>query len=148
MKRPTPPPTARTRPLALFGKSEGVADWVARRGVPRVIGVSAGLFLLGFVVGVAGAFEHAEKAPLGLIVSLLAEGSVVFAAGVHARCRFGAGLPAAAWVLSVLIGIDQRPEGDLLIPADHLGYAYLVGGLVLLGLLTLLPYGGSLVPDR
>jgi hypothetical protein len=106
------------------------------------------LFLLGFVVGVAGAFEHAEKAPLGLIVSLLAEGSVVFAAGVHARCRFGAGLPTAAWVLSVLVGIDQRPEGDLLIPADHLGYAYLAGGLVLLGLLTLLPYGGSLVPDR
>ncbi|HEY2831154.1 MAG TPA: DUF6113 family protein [Sporichthyaceae bacterium] len=147
MKRPTATPAAPAW-HALFAKSEGVADWVARAGLPRVIAVSVGVALLGFVVAVAGAFEHAEKAPVGLLVSLLAEGSVAFAAGVHTRSRFGAALPVLAWVAATLLGATERPEGDLVIPADSLGYAYLLGGLVLLGLLTLLPYGGSLLPDR
>jgi hypothetical protein len=140
---------ARTAPAwhGLFGKSEGVADWAARDGVPRVLAVSVGVALLGFVVGVAGAFEHAEKPPVGLLVSLLAEGSVAFAAGVHTRSRFGAALPGLAWVGATLLGATERPEGDLVIAADVLGYAYLLGGLVLLGLLTLLPYGGSLFAD-
>jgi hypothetical protein len=106
-----------------------------------VIATCLGLFVLGFVVGVCGAFEYREKAPLGLIVSLLAEGSVVVAAGINCRSRFAAALPAAAWVVTALLGAIERPEGDVVIPADNLGYAYLLGGLVLLGLLALMPYG-------
>jgi hypothetical protein len=128
----------------LLAKREGLPEWAARVGVPRVIATSVGLFVLGFAVGVAGVFEHREKAPIGLLVGLLAEASVVVAAGVGTRSRMGAGLPALGWVISALLGANPRPEGDVLISADGLGYAYLLGGLVLLGLLTLLPYGESL----
>ena len=56
---------------------------------------------------------------------------------------FAAGLPAAAWVVTALLGAIERPEGDLIIPADGLGYGYLLGGLMLMGLLTLMPYGDT-----
>jgi hypothetical protein len=127
----------------LLARREGLPEWAVRVGVPRVIAACLGLFVLGFVVGVAGAFEYRAKAPLGLLVSLLAEASVVVAAGIHTRSRFGAAMPAAAWVVTALLGAIERPEGDVIVPADDLGYAYLLGGLVLLGLLSLMPYGES-----
>jgi hypothetical protein len=148
VRRPASAPTLPTWQRLLTARREGLPEWAARVGVPRVIAACVGLFGLGLVVGVAGAFEHREKAPLGLVVSLLAEGSVVVAAGIHTRSRIGAGLPAGAWVVTALLGAIERPEGDVVITADGLGYAYLLGGLVLMGLLALLPYGGSLGPKR
>jgi hypothetical protein len=132
----------------VLARREGLPEWAARVGVPRVIAACFGLATLGFVVGVAGAFEHRAKAPVGLLVSLAAEGSVVVAAGIHTRSRIGAGLPAAAWVVASLLGAIERSEGDVVISADGLGYAYLLGGLVLMGLLSLMPYGESLVRKK
>lgn len=148
VKRPAPAKTLPAWQRVLVARREGLPEWAARVGVARVIASCIGLFALGLVVGAAGAFEHREKAPLGLVVSLAAEASVVVAAGIHTRSRIGAGLPAGAWVVTALLGAIERPEGDVVISADGLGYAYLFGGLVLMGLLALLPYGESLAPKR
>jgi hypothetical protein len=75
-----------------------------------------------------------------VVAALLAEGGVAATAGVWNAARSAAVLPAMGWVLSVLVFATERPEGDVVIAPTHVGYAYLLGGLILLTLLSLLPY--------
>ena len=47
---------------------------------------------------------------------------------------------SAGWRVSVLLFTAGRPEGDVVIAADVPGYAYLFGGVLVLGVLSALPY--------
>ena len=64
VKRPAPATTLPTWQRVLVARREGLPEWAARVGVARVIASCIGLFVLGLVVGAAGAF--ATGTPDGL----------------------------------------------------------------------------------
>ena len=93
------------------------------------IAAYAGLFLLGAVVGAAGALVQPGWFPLGLLLAL-AGAAGLFLGGSHATgTRAGAVAPAAGWVLSVVLLTASRPEGDFLFGAGIGSYLFLLGGM-------------------
>jgi hypothetical protein len=123
--------------------------WPTGRPLPQVIGVCVGLALLGLAVGVFSAFAHPQRVgdvTIGVPVTIAVHASLVVACGVLLRSRLAAGMPALGWMISILIFAQPRDEGDLVVPADAPGLAYLLAGLVVIGGLSALPY--HRVPDR
>lgn len=115
------------------------------------IGLGVGLVLVGVVVGLFAAFAHAQRAgevPVGLPIALGATAAMVMATGALTGSRRAAGLAALGWLISVLIFASPRSEGDLIVSGDGPGIAYLVGGLVLLGALSVLPWGRPPAAER
>ncbi len=107
----------------------------------------AGLVLLGAVVGVIGAFAHDLRLhlggvplPVGLVLALVAGVGLSIAGGLVTGTRVGAGMVAVPWVLSALLFSAERPEGDLVISASTVGYAYLFGAALLAATTVTLPY--------
>jgi hypothetical protein len=118
-------------------------SWFVDRPLPSAIGITVALLALGFLVGSMGAFAHATRMGgirVGLPVALLAQGAAVFAAGVVNASRLAAVLPVVGWVASVVVFAAERHEGSLVIAATPIGNAYLLGGVVLFGLLIVVPY--------
>jgi Family of unknown function (DUF6113) len=118
---------------------------VLRRGWSVVIAV--GLVPLGFAIGVLGTFVHSATIrplglplPVGLAVALASEAALLLAGGAALGNRWGTAIPALTWTLTVLMFTLPRPEGDLIVAANLLGYAFLLLGTVLAGLVV------SLVP--
>lgn len=145
--------STRVRGGAAPGSASHVAEsWTTGWPAPAVFGAFVGLFAAGFGVGGLGAFAHpmrpdiGVRVPLGLLLALLCIGGIVVSAGVVTRSRIGAGVPALGWAACVLLLTQPRADGDLLIAATGLGYAYLLGGLVTLGALVCLPYRGRPAP--
>lgn len=88
-----------------------------------------GLFLLGAVVGAAGALVQAAMIPAGLLLALLGAAGT-FLGGAHAMgTRAGAVAPAAGWIISVILLTATRPEGDFLFGAGVVSYLFLLGGM-------------------
>jgi hypothetical protein len=109
--------------------------------------IAVGLVPLGVAVGVLGAFVHAATVrplglplPVGLAVALAAEAALLLAGCAALGNRWGAAIPAVTWTLTVLMLTLPRPEGDLIVAANLVGYAFLLLGTVLAGLVV------SLVP--
>ncbi|MER5880296.1 DUF6113 family protein [Streptomyces sp. NPDC060235] len=93
------------------------------------IAAYVGLFLLGAVVGAAGALVQPGWFPLGLLLALVGAAGL-FLGGSHATgTRAGAVAPAAGWVLSVVLLTASRPEGDFLFGAGIGSYLFLLGGM-------------------
>ncbi|MHC3452279.1 MULTISPECIES: DUF6113 family protein [Streptomyces] len=93
------------------------------------IAACAGLFLLGAVVGVAGALVQPAWFPGGLLLALAAEAGLCLGAGLALRSRAGAASAAGGWVLVVLLLSASRPEGDFLFAAGAGSYLFLLGGI-------------------
>ncbi|MGW6027633.1 DUF6113 family protein [Streptomyces sp. NPDC055099] len=88
-----------------------------------------GLFVLGAVVGAAGALVQGAWFPGGLLLALLGAAGL-FHGGTRALgTRAGAVAPAAGWLVSVMLLTASRPEGDFLFGAGLGSYAYLLGGM-------------------
>ena len=105
---------------------------------------------MGIAAGVLGSFVHpviAWHLPVGLLCALALSGAVFVAAGLAVRSRSGAAAAAAGWLLPVLLFSSPRPEGDLVVPGDALGYAWLFGGVVVAGLAIAWPYAPYSPPD-
>jgi N-acetyl-1-D-myo-inositol-2-amino-2-deoxy-alpha-D-glucopyranoside deacetylase len=97
----------------------------------------------GAAAGVLGSFVHPATAwgvPVGLLCALALSAAVLVAAGLAVGSRSGAAATAAGWLLPVLLFSSPRPEGDLVVPGDALGYAWLFGGIVVAGLAVAWPY--------
>jgi uncharacterized protein DUF6113 len=132
-----PRPAAGARPLV------SLPGWITDRSAPQATALVLGLFAIGFLTGGLGAFAYAIRVhgvPIGVAAALASIGAVVYAAGVWNASRSAAALPALGWVATVLIFSSERPEGDVIIAATHIGYAYLLGGLIVLGLVSAMPY--------
>jgi hypothetical protein len=120
---------------------------IATAPLPRLIGGALGLLALGFVIGAGGCFLQARTVavgvrwPIGAILVLLVLGAVALSAGLVVRSRLGPAVIAAGWVISVLVFLTNRPEGDVVIGANLPGYLYLLGGVFVLGVLAAVPYG-------
>lgn len=102
--------------------------------------------VMGVVAGVLGSFVHPVTAwgiPVGLLCALALSGAVFVTSGLVVRSRSGAAVAAAGWLLPVLLFSSPRPEGDLVVPGDALGYAWLFGGVVVAGLAIAWPYASA-----
>ncbi|AXE79993.1 DUF6113 family protein [Streptomyces atratus] len=98
---------------------------------PGRIAAYAGLAVLGALVGIAGALVQAAWFPGGLLLALAACAGLFYGG----RCVFGTQLgalaPAAGWLISVLLLLGGRPEGDYVF-GDETGLTlFLLGGMVI-----------------
>ncbi|GHD10483.1 hypothetical protein GCM10010313_32420 [Streptomyces violarus] len=88
-----------------------------------------GFFLLGAVVGVAGALVQPAWFPGGLLLALAGEAGAVLGAARVTRGRIGGVAAAAGWMLAVVLLTASRPEGDFLFAAGSGSYLFLLGGI-------------------
>ncbi|MFF5154932.1 DUF6113 family protein [Streptomyces sp. NPDC000348] len=88
-----------------------------------------GLFLLGGVVGTAGALVQPAWFPGGLLLALAGEAGLVLGATRALRSRAGGVWAAAGWMLAVVLLTTSRPEGDFLFAAAGGSYLFLLGGI-------------------
>jgi hypothetical protein len=112
---PYPPPVPTPEPPFLVGTAYGV------------------LAVLGVLLGVIGSFEFSWQAgsvPVAAI-ALSAVNLVIFrAAGWAMESRLGAVIPAALWMIILVVLSSRRPEGDLVVTGTTPGYVYMFGGAV------------------
>ncbi|MEU9208288.1 DUF6113 family protein [Streptomyces sp. NPDC048415] len=100
-----------------------------------------GLFLLGAVVGLAGALMQSGWFPGGLLLAL-AGAAGLFLGGARATdSRAGAVAPAAGWMVAVILLTASRPEGDFLFGAGLGSYLFLLGGMAVAVMCTTLGQG-------
>jgi hypothetical protein len=98
--------------------------------------VHVGLLVLGFAVGVLGSFVHAVgpsepvQVPLGLLWAYVLTAAVLAVGRLAAGGRSGAAAVSVGWVGALLLLSAPRPEGDLVVTGSLVGYAWLLGGLV------------------
>ncbi|MFJ2159932.1 DUF6113 family protein [Streptomyces sp. NPDC087856] len=90
----------------------------------------AGLFVLGAVVGTAGALVQAAWFPGGLLLALVGAAGLFLGGARAAGGRGGAVAPAAGWMVAVILLTASRPEGDFLFGAGVGSYLFLLGGMV------------------
>ncbi|MEW1999315.1 DUF6113 family protein [Streptomyces coelicoflavus] len=88
-----------------------------------------GLFVLGAVLGVAGALLQPAWFPGGLLLALAAEAGLCLGAGRAVGRRGGAVAPALGWALAAVLLTTSRPEGDFLFAAGIGSYLFLLGGI-------------------
>ncbi|WP_330459642.1 DUF6113 family protein [Streptomyces sp. NBC_00820] len=101
-----------------------------------------GLFLLGAVVGLAGTLVQAAWFPGGLLLAL-AGAAGLFLGGAYALGgRGGAVAPVIGWIVTVLVLISTRPEGDYLFGSGGSSYLFLLGGIFLAVICATLGFGG------
>ncbi|SDQ45823.1 DUF6113 family protein [Thermostaphylospora chromogena] len=104
------------------------------------------LGVLGLVLGVAGAFQHAIYLGVDTPVAAIGWMALLFAAlygmGRLMRSKLGALVPGVGWILVSMLLSGQRSEGDLVIAANAAGYLYLYGGFAAVVLAVML------VPSR
>ncbi|MFH8661814.1 DUF6113 family protein [Streptomyces afghaniensis] len=89
----------------------------------------AGFFLLGAVIGTAGALVQPAWFPGGLLLALAGEAGLVLGAARVTRGRAGSVAAAAGWMLAVVLLTASRPEGDFLFAAGGGSYLFLLGGI-------------------
>jgi uncharacterized protein DUF6113 len=88
-----------------------------------------GLFVLGAIVGVAGALVQSAWTPAGLLLALAGEAGALLGGALAARSRGGAVAPAGGWMLAVILLTASRPEGDFVFAAGGGSYLFLLGGM-------------------
>ncbi|MFI7409041.1 DUF6113 family protein [Streptomyces sp. NPDC049627] len=88
-----------------------------------------GLFVLGAVVGVAGALVQPAWFPGGLLLALAGEAGLCLGAGRATGSRAGAVAPAGGWMITVILLTASRPEGDFVFGTGAASYLFLLGGM-------------------
>ncbi|MFD5427750.1 DUF6113 family protein [Streptomyces sp. NPDC127084] len=106
-------------------------SWPGQSLKPGRIAGYVVLLVLGFVVGAAGSLVQAAWFPAGLLLAL-AGSAGLFYGGVRAvATQFGALVPAAGWIVAVLLLSAGRPEGDGLFVGGLGEMLFLLGGVAL-----------------
>ncbi|WP_343035819.1 DUF6113 family protein [Isoptericola sediminis] len=97
--------------------------------------------LLGAVVGLIGTVGHRMlwgDLPVGPVLGL----ALTLSAAVLCRAWSGVGTLlacGAGWLVTVQVLAAEGPGGDVLVPADAIGYVWTYGGLVLFAVAAFLP---------
>ncbi|MHB9859281.1 DUF6113 family protein [Streptomyces sp. YIM S03343] len=89
------------------------------------------LFVVGALVGAAGALVQGGWFPGGLLLALAGAGGLFLGGARAAGSRAGAVAPAAGWLVAVITLTATRPEGDFLFSAGSGSYLFLLGGMAL-----------------
>jgi hypothetical protein len=88
-----------------------------------------GLFVLGAIVGIAGALVQSGWFPGGLLLALAGEAGLCLGGARAAGSRGGAVAPAGGWMVAVILLTASRPEGDFVFAAQGGSYLFLLGGM-------------------
>ncbi|MDX2853169.1 MULTISPECIES: DUF6113 family protein [Streptomycetaceae] len=86
------------------------------------------LAILGALVGVAGSLVQAAWFPGGLLLALAGSAALFHGGARLTGTRLGAVVPAAVWLITVMLLSSARPEGDFLFANGISPYVYLLGG--------------------
>ncbi|WP_037917125.1 DUF6113 family protein [Actinacidiphila yeochonensis] len=98
-----------------------------------------GLGVLGAVVAVAGALVQGAWLPGGVLLALAGCVALFFGGAKLTGTRLGTVVPAAVWLLCVILLSTSRPEGDFLFAAGVGPYLYLLGGALAAVICATLP---------
>ncbi|WP_371546112.1 DUF6113 family protein [Streptomyces sp. NBC_00554] len=90
-----------------------------------------GLFVLGAVIGAAGALVQPGWFPGGLLLALVGAAGLFLGGAQAVGTRGGVVAPAAGWMVAVVLLTASRPEGDFLFGAGFGSYLFLLGGMAL-----------------
>ncbi|AWW37754.1 MULTISPECIES: DUF6113 family protein [Streptomyces] len=112
----------------MSGHGSTLAQPLRRPSAGR-IAAHLGLFVLGAVVGVAGALVQSGWFPGGLLLALLGGAGLFLGAARATGGRGGAVASAAGWMLAVVLLTASRPEGDFVFAAGGGSYIFLLGGM-------------------
>lgn len=106
---------------------------------PGAIAALFGLLVLGALLGIAGALVQPAWFPGGLILALAALAGLFYGGRTLTGTQAGALAPAAGWLISVILLLNGRPEGDYVF-GDALGLAlYMLGGMAIAVICATLP---------
>ncbi|WP_369273223.1 DUF6113 family protein [Streptomyces sp. R11] len=108
--------------------SSMLAQPLKRPSAPRVL-AHLGLFVLGAVVGVAGALVQPAWFPGGLLLALAGEAGLCLGAARAMGTRAAAVAPAGGWTITVILLTASRPEGDFVFGTGAASYLFLLGGM-------------------
>lgn len=86
------------------------------------------LAVLGVLVAVAGSLVQAAWFPGGLLLALAGSVALFYGGARLTGTRLGAVVPAAVWLITVMLLSSARPEGDFLFANGISPYVYLLGG--------------------
>jgi len=100
-----------------------------------------GLFVLGAVVGLAGALVQSGWFPGGLLLALVGAAGLFLGGARATDTRAGAVAPAVGWLIAVILLTASRPEGDFLFGAGVGSYLFLLGGMAVAVMCATLGYG-------
>jgi hypothetical protein len=106
-----------------------------------------GLFVLGLVVGSAGALVQGGWFPGGLLLALTGAAGLFLGGARALNSRAGAVAPAAGWMIAVVLLTAGRPEGDFLFGAGGGSYLFLLGGMALAVICATIGWGRQPVGD-
>ncbi|MDF6044669.1 DUF6113 family protein [Streptomyces sp. JH14] len=96
---------------------------------PGRIGAYLGLAVLGVLVGIAGAFVQAAWFPGGLLLALVAAAGLFYGGRLLTGTQIGTLAPAAGWLISIILLLGGRPEGDYVF-GDEVGLTlFMLGGM-------------------
>jgi hypothetical protein len=99
-----------------------------------LVGIAYGvLAVLGVLLGVIGSFEFSWQAgsvPVAAIALSVVNLAIFRAAGWAMESKLGAVVPAALWMIILVVLSSRRPEGDLVVTGTTPGYVYMTGGAV------------------
>lgn len=89
------------------------------------------LFVLGFGVGVYGAFYHSLSVwvvPVGVIAAIAVTAAMCWAIRRRLGDRLPAAVAAGGWLAAVVLLASERSAGDLVIAGSLSGYLLIIGG--------------------
>lgn len=123
--------------LAGVRDEAGSGDGASGRPAPAggVAGAVAAVIALlaGLLVGVVGSLEHRWQVgavPVGLGLGLVGTFVVVVAGGTLVGRRSGAAAALLGWLAATVVLSMSGPGSDVVLPADGIGYGWLLGGAV------------------
>ncbi|MFF4570599.1 DUF6113 family protein [Streptomyces sp. NPDC001410] len=116
--------------MSTDGRGSMLAQPMQRPPVGRMAAY-LGLFLLGAIVGLAGALVQAAWFPGGLLLALAGAGGLFLGGAYALGGRAGAVAPVAGWIVTVVLLTSTRREGDFLFGAGVGSYLFLLGGMAL-----------------
>ncbi|MEH0418740.1 DUF6113 family protein [Streptomyces sp. B21-083] len=121
-------PAGDARGKAAAGGGSVLAQPLVVPSPGRAVGF-LGLFVLGAVVGAAGALVQAAWFPGGLLLALGGAAGLFLGGARAVGTRAGAVAPAVGWMVAVVLLTASRPEGDFLFAAGVGSYLFLLGGM-------------------
>ncbi|WP_245996626.1 DUF6113 family protein [Streptomyces armeniacus] len=99
----------------------------ARHRVP----VYVALAVLGLLTGAAGALVQAGWAAGGVPLALAGAAGLFWGGAQLTRGKAGAAVPAAGWLVAVVLMTMPRPEGDFVFGTGLGSYVFLFGGMLI-----------------
>lgn len=97
---------------------------------PARVAAYLGLGVLAVAVATAGALVQDAWFPGGLLLALAGCVALFYGGTKLTGTRVGTAVPAAVWLVCVLLLSTSRAEGDFLFAAGVGPYVYLLGGAV------------------